>query len=423
MPAMPVIPTATSPSNAPNSVGNLSQNVSSKDNSAASSSDAGATQPFAAVLQKQIKSAPGSANASKDGEKTSASDEQATTALPFSPEQSAELAAWILTNFKQGLPGAESQTASGLAGDGSAQNGQAGSLQTLAASISALGNLNNRSGAGELAGMPSSDGSSGKNEAMLQSLTSLLSGASGPGGNGNPALANADQSKQTVSFADLLGQQAAKQAGGQSGDQADAMAAIVAAASEELVTSGKAGPADQSVNGIGQDLAANAMTQASNLSGTGKADAIVSKAVTTPLGAAGWTQEVGNHVSWMANQHVAKADLVLNPPQMGRIEVSLTIQGDQATANFVAANAAVRDALEQSLPKLRETLADIGINLGQAQVGSDSPGQSANQREKGDNSARSLSIGGVSEIAGTKTDVGSANLGTSSGRGMVDTFA
>lgn len=151
--------------------------------------------------------------------------------------------------------------------------------------------------------------------------------------------------------------------------------------------------------------------------------AAAAQAVAQPVGSAAWSEEVGSKIVWMANRNESKADLVLTPPQMGRVEVNLSISGDQATANFVSGNAAVREALEAALPRLREVLADAGIQLGQAQVGAENARQSAQQEKNGDNFAFDRGFpsdngssharsGGLSVVNGLKT-----------GRGLVDIFA
>jgi flagellar hook-length control protein FliK len=147
----------------------------------------------------------------------------------------------------------------------------------------------------------------------------------------------------------------------------------------------------------------------------------ISHNVDTPVGNHGWDAEVGNRLVWMSDNHASHADLVLTPPQMGKIEISLTMSGDQATATFTAANPAVREAIENAIPRLREILADAGVTLGQTQVGSDAPGQSANGRENGDNSfgSSAVALGSTSGLA-PATGTGSW---TGAGRGLVDVFA
>ncbi len=145
--------------------------------------------------------------------------------------------------------------------------------------------------------------------------------------------------------------------------------------------------------------------------------------VTQPVGSPGWSEEVGHRIVWMANRMESRAELVLTPPQMGRVEVSLTISGDQASANFASANPAVRDALEAALPRLREVLADAGIQLGQAQVGAENPGQTAREGKNGDNPG--FDRAGERDTGPLRmTESGmSSPAGLKSGRGLVDVFA
>ena len=150
--------------------------------------------------------------------------------------------------------------------------------------------------------------------------------------------------------------------------------------------------------------------------------------IDTPVGQAGWHEEMGQKLTWIATSSRQQADLVLNPPNLGRVEVSLSINGDQANAVFASPNAAVRDLIESSLPRLREILADAGINLGQTHVGSESASQSSNNRNgeasRGD---RTVDDGSADPLALNDALGGSGNLGgllrSTAGRGMVDVFA
>jgi flagellar hook-length control protein FliK len=151
------------------------------------------------------------------------------------------------------------------------------------------------------------------------------------------------------------------------------------------------------------------------------AASVASRSVETPVGNQGWDAEVGNHMVWMAGSQASRAELVLTPPQLGRIEISLTMSGDQATANFISASPAVREAIENAIPRLREILADAGVTLGQTQVGSEAPGQSADNGQNGDNSSRGSGIAPGS--AGLAASASAAASWTGAGRGLVDVFA
>jgi flagellar hook-length control protein FliK len=159
---------------------------------------------------------------------------------------------------------------------------------------------------------------------------------------------------------------------------------------------------------------------------TAQATALPSLPVAQVVGKSGWSEEIGNHVAWMANRMESRAELVLTPPQMGRIEVSISITGDQATANFVSGNPAVREALEAALPRLREVLADAGVQLGQTQVSAENArgsSQWAQQEKNSDNFGFSHDTS--SDNASLHADSGTlpAAAGLKAGRGLVDVFA
>ena len=90
--------------------------------------------------------------------------------------------------------------------------------------------------------------------------------------------------------------------------------------------------------------------------------------VDSPVGHPAWRDAVGHHVTWMVEQQVGRAELRLHPAHLGPIEVRLSVQNDQVNVTFNASHPATREALESSLPRLRELLADSGLSLGQASV-------------------------------------------------------
>jgi len=99
----------------------------------------------------------------------------------------------------------------------------------------------------------------------------------------------------------------------------------------------------------------------------------VQAAINTPVTHDAWGDEFNQKITWLATQHEQTAELHLNPPHLGPLDVVLNISGDQATALFTSPHAAVREAVEQALPKLREMLSDNGIMLGNATVNDQSP--------------------------------------------------
>ncbi|MGP5156280.1 flagellar hook-length control protein FliK [Pseudoalteromonas prydzensis] len=99
-------------------------------------------------------------------------------------------------------------------------------------------------------------------------------------------------------------------------------------------------------------------------------------------------------VSALLSINNKEAEIRLDPPEMGSMQIRIRSDAEQAHINFVVQNQQAKEALEQSLPRLRELLAQQGIELGessiqqgnsQAEHGADGQqngqGQSANQQQ------------------------------------------
>ena len=140
--------------------------------------------------------------------------------------------------------------------------------------------------------------------------------------------------------------------------------------------------------------------------------------VATPAGREAWAEDVGNQVRWMLGRAESKAELVLTPPNMGKLEVSITLNGDQTTAQFVASSQAARDALEQALPRLREILQQAGISLGQTNVST-----SGEQGAGSEGSRHGARSGRGTETSADTSEGASRSTWLRQHDGMVDTFA
>ncbi len=149
----------------------------------------------------------------------------------------------------------------------------------------------------------------------------------------------------------------------------------------------------------------------------------VQQHVATPVRDPAWSAEFGQKIVWMATQDKQSAQLTLNPPQMGPIEISLSVRNDQATAVFVSGNAEVREAIEAAMPRLREMLAGVGVELGQTNVSAESFRQ-AQDNADGRHGADSRGNDGTDDGMARQQPGGSASSGAiRSGNGLVDTFA
>lgn len=144
--------------------------------------------------------------------------------------------------------------------------------------------------------------------------------------------------------------------------------------------------------------------------------------VATPVGQRAWAEDVGTKLTWMVGRGESRAELVLTPPSMGKLGVSIHINGDQTTAHFVAATPAAREALEQAMPRLREMLQQSGINLGQTDVSTSGQHQA---REDAATHRSPYPHGGAS--AASRDDaplpLASSAQWIRGGTGVIDTFA
>ncbi len=140
-----------------------------------------------------------------------------------------------------------------------------------------------------------------------------------------------------------------------------------------------------------------------------------------PVASREFSQEVGNRLAWMANHRIQVAELKLDPPQLGPLEMRLSISNDQASLSLVSPHAAVRDALQASLPRLHDMLQGLGINLGSVSVGAQTSG---GNWAGGDYRGAPSELGGraVLDIAAA-APLDSLLIPTRTGIGVVDTYA
>lgn len=75
----------------------------------------------------------------------------------------------------------------------------------------------------------------------------------------------------------------------------------------------------------------------------------------------GWSKELTDKVMWMSSQNLKTADIQLNPAELGRLDIRIQMTGEQTQVSFVSAHAGVRESLEGQAFRLREMLAQQGM--------------------------------------------------------------
>jgi flagellar hook-length control protein FliK len=125
--------------------------------------------------------------------------------------------------------------------------------------------------------------------------------------------------------------------------------------------------------------------------GAAAPEATSTASLTPDVGSSEWAKALGQQVVHMGKAGQPLAELQLNPPGLGPLKITLSMNDQQMQASFVSAHASVRVAIEAALPQLRSTLADSGISLGNTSVSSESQQQQAFADRSGDQaSQRSL---------------------------------
>lgn len=192
------------------------------------------------------------------------------------------------------------------------------------------------------------------------------------------------------------------------------LAATARAGSAVAEASIKEAPAD--LSRLAAQLQPGALQQAA------AAVAVPADKLTGRVGTPAWDQQLGQKVVWMAAGGDQSATLTLNPPDLGPVQVVLTVTNDQADAAFMSAQPEVRQALEAAMPRLREMMSEAGIAFGSATVSAGTPEQQNNGERAASGERRGNGQGGG--VSGGEIAIAPAAGGRSRpSLSAVDTFA
>ncbi len=92
----------------------------------------------------------------------------------------------------------------------------------------------------------------------------------------------------------------------------------------------------------------------------------------------GWDQAMAQRVAQLAARGVQSAQIEVDPPELGPVKVVIQVNNDnQTSVSFSSPHAGVREVLEQTAQRLRDALAEGGMDLVDVEVSD----QSAERRE------------------------------------------
>lgn len=147
--------------------------------------------------------------------------------------------------------------------------------------------------------------------------------------------------------------------------------------------------------------------------------------ISVPLKNPQWGDELSNRVMWMTQHDVQTANIKINPPHLGPLEVQVSMHKDQVDVTFHSHHAGVKEALDASMPKLKEMLGSSGLQLGDANVTHHSFSGQSQYDNQGSNH---YSSGGAGQDIDTPiTDTGEMTSASmynwNTGSGAIDFYA
>ncbi len=138
-----------------------------------------------------------------------------------------------------------------------------------------------------------------------------------------------------------------------------------------------------------------------------------------PVGGAPWGQELGQQLLFAVNGQQQLATLHLNPPQLGPLDVHLTLHNGQVDAQFVSPHQTVRQALESAMPQLHDLFTGAGLTLMQTSVNAGGNGRSAFQNRPARAGIQGVESGSPQAQAGLQPGVAASSNWK---QGLVNTY-
>ncbi len=151
------------------------------------------------------------------------------------------------------------------------------------------------------------------------------------------------------------------------------------------------------------------------------ANSLLDMGVPQAVATRGWGAAIGERLMWMVKGDRQVARLKLNPPNLGPLEVRVSVNQDQTSVSFMAQHAAVRDALEAALPRLREMFDQQSMQLVRADISD--PGAKQGDRAQDSPQRHSAAFAAWADDGGQEESVPVQPLLVGGADSLVDLFA
>ncbi|MFT5162168.1 MAG: flagellar hook-length control protein FliK [Alteromonadaceae bacterium] len=95
-----------------------------------------------------------------------------------------------------------------------------------------------------------------------------------------------------------------------------------------------------------------------------------------------FSQNMKERLTIMMNRGVQSADIRLDPAELGQMQVKMTVENDVTSVSFTVQNSQAKEVLEQAMPKLKEMLAEQGLEMGEGSVNQEDQQQALNDQQQ-----------------------------------------
>ena len=119
---------------------------------------------------------------------------------------------------------------------------------------------------------------------------------------------------------------------------------------------------------IDHDLAVDQLGQSVDKSQTTTKALNTLTTQTLPIYHKDFVNKLQEKVMVMVHQKIQQVEIQLDPPELGNVHVRVNLQNEQAAVQFVVQNQQAKEALEQNIDKLKNMMADSGVNVGDTNI-------------------------------------------------------
>ncbi|QJD58829.1 hypothetical protein HG264_07850 [Pseudomonas sp. gcc21] len=119
-----------------------------------------------------------------------------------------------------------------------------------------------------------------------------------------------------------------------------------------------------------------------------------------PFGQHSWSEAAVEKVMWMSSQNLRSVEIMLDPAELGPLEIHIQNRGQEHQVQFVSQNPSVREALEAQMFRLREMFSQQGMDQVNVSVSDGSAGQQSGREAQAGTSGQGSrqGQGGSAEI-------------------------